>query len=158
MRKKIQTAVLTGALLAAFATPIMADETIYGVGASFNGDATLLRGTIDIEDDIRFEPFLGFSRVDPDRGNTATHYTIGTAIEYTKELHTNINGYVGGFAAIDRIDVGNSSTNFLFGPVAGVEYALDAHFTVGGEVRFDIGVGDDTILSTDSSILLRYYF
>ena len=158
MRKKIQTAVLTGALFAAISSPVAADDTQVGVGASFNGDTTALRGSVTLDEHIRLEPYFGFSYLNPDQGSSTTNYTIGTTMEYTKELHDKINGYAGGFVSIDHIDRGNSATNFVFGPVAGVEYALDPHFTVGGEVRFDIGVGDDTTLQTDSSILLRYYF
>ena len=158
MRKKIQTAVLAGALFAAVGSPVMADDTEVGVGASFNGDTTELRGIVGLDDNLRLEPYLGFAYKNPDKGNSTTNYTLGTSLEYEKQLHTSISGYAGGFVGIDHIDTGNSKTNFVFGPVAGVEYAFDPHFTLGGEVRLNVGVGDDTILSTDSSILLRYYF
>ncbi len=158
MKKKIQILVLSGALLAALGSPLAADDTQIGVGASFNGDTTELRGIVGLDDNLRLEPYLGFDYNNPDKESSTTNYTVGTSLEYAKQLHTSINGYAGGFVGIDHIDTGNSKTNFVFGPVAGVEYAFDPHFTLGGEVRLNVGVGDDTILSTDSSILLRYYF
>lgn len=159
MKKKIQTAILRGAILAAFATPMMADDRQLGVGASFNNDTTQIRGIIGLEDDLRLEPYLGFNYRNPDKGSSTTNYTIGTSLEYAKQLYAKINGYAGGFAGIDHIDIGvDDKTNFVFGPVAGVEYAFDPHFTLGGEIRLNVAVGDDTALSTDSSILLRYYF
>ena len=159
MRKKIQTAVLTGAIMAVLTTPSMAEETQYGIGASFNSDTTQIRGIVGLEDDLRLEPYFGFNYRNPDKGSSTTNYAIGTSLEYVKQLHGSINGYAGGFVGIDHIDTGvDDKTNFVFGPVAGVEYAFDPHFTLGGEVRLNVAVGDDTVLGTDSSILLRYYF
>ena len=159
MKKKIQTVVLSGALLAALGSPVVADDTQVGVGASFNGDTTELRGIVGLNDNLRLEPYFGFEYENPDKGSSTTNYTIGTSLEYAKQLHASISGYAGGFVGIDHIDTGvDDKTNFVFGPVAGVEYAFDPHFTLGGEVRLNVAVGDDTILSTDSSILLRYYF
>ena len=159
MKKKIYTAIATGALLASLSTPIMAEDGQFGAGVSFNDNKTELKGIINLDDGLRLEPYFGFAYNDPDGGSSTTNYSIGTSLEFTKELHANINGYAGGFLGIDHGDTGIvSTTDFIFGPVAGVEYKLDPHFSVGGEVRLQIGVGDDTILSTDSSILLRYYF
>ena len=158
MKKKIQTALFTGAVLAALATPTMADDTQVGVGASFNGDTTEIRGSVTLDEHLRLEPYFGLNYQNPDQGSSTTDYTIGTTLEYTKDLHDKINGYVGGFAGIDHIDRGSGSTNFVFGPLAGVEYAFHSHFTLGGEIRLNVGVGDDTTLRTDSTILLRYYF
>ena len=160
MRKKLQTALLTGAILTAFTTPVTADEEAkFGAAVSFNDNKTEIRGIIELEDDLRLEPYFGFTYIDPDNTPSTTNYSLGTSLEFTKTLHANLNGYAGGFIGIDHQDTGTvSTTDFLLGPVAGVEYALDPHFTVGGEVRLTIGVGDNTILGTDSTILLRYYF
>jgi len=72
-----------------------------------------------------------------------------------------LTAYYGGFAGIHNYDYGSgaaSGTIFNFGPVAGVEYALDKQFTLGAEMKFNLGFGDETVLGTDSSVLLRYYF
>ena len=147
-----------GALLATLGTQAMAEDTQVGVAASFNQNSSEIRGIVGLNDDLRLEPFIAFAYISPDEGDSFINYTIGSTLEYTKELHTNINGYAGGFAAISHLDAGDGNTNFFFGPLAGVEYEFTPNFTLGGEVRFEIGVGDYTTLSTNSSILLRYYF
>ncbi len=158
MRKNFKKAVVASALLATLSTQASATDSQVGVAASFNQNTSEIRGIVGLNDNLRLEPFIAFAYISPDEGDSFTNYTVGSTLEYTKELHTNIDGYIGGFGAITHFDAGDGNTNFFFGPLAGVEYEFTPNFTLGGEIRFEIGVGDLTTLSTNSSILLRYYF
>jgi hypothetical protein len=161
MNKKILKVVAASALVATFAaTTVMADEQQFGMGVGVAGtDSTTIRGTVSLDDGLRLEPFFGFTYQNPDKGDAATNVNVGTALHMTKMINSKINAYYGGFVGIARQDDGdNIDTIFNLGPVAGVEYAFDKQFTLGAEVRFDLGLGDNTVIGTDSSVLLRYYF
>jgi hypothetical protein len=130
-----------------------------GVGVGVTGNTTTLRGTIDLDNSLRLEPYFGFSYVNPDKGNSKTNLEIGTALHVKQVITNKINSYYGGFVGVGSHDDGfGTTTTFNLGPVAGVEYALDKQFTLGGEVRVNFGLGDDTVIGTDSAVLLRYYF
>jgi len=163
MLKTVSAAVLAGAL----STAAVADEPQYGVGVGVAGqDSALIKGSVSLENNLRLEPFLGFTYHDGDTTST-TNFQIGTALEVMKPISSAINAYYGGYAGIvtnstdytiNNTTTSVSSTNLNLGPVAGVEYAFDKQFTLGAEVRFDIGFGDVTTFGTNSSVLLRYYF
>lgn len=163
MLKTLSAAALAGAL----STAAVADEPQFGVGVGIAGqDSALIKGTITLEDNLRLEPFLGFTYQDGDN-TSVTNFQIGTALEVMKPISSKITGYYGGYVGILTSSAdytyGNtttsvSNTNFNLGPVAGVEYAFDKQFTLGAEVRFDLGFGDVTTFGTNSSVLLRYYF
>ena len=126
----------------------------YGVGLTLNGDRGVVRAIAGIEEGVRIEPYLGFSYINPDIGLSSMRYSVGSTLEFTKKLDEHVLAYYGGFAALED----NGAFEFVAGPLAGAEYGIDAHFSVGAEVRFRIGIGDNAILETDSSLLVRYKF
>ena len=154
---KIATAALISGTLA---TTAVANEMQFGLGVGVAGqNSTTLRGTISLENNMRVEPYFGFSYQDPNGASSQTTLDIGSALHIMKPINGAINMYYGGFAGVRNYDYGgNSETTLNFGPVAGVEYAFDKQFTLGAEMRFYLGFGDITEAGTDSSVLLRYYF
>jgi len=160
MNKKILKIVTASALVATMATSAMADDTQFGVGVGISGqNSTTIRGTISLDNDLRLEPYFGFSYIDPDNAQSETNLELGSALHVMTPINNKINAYYGGFAGIQNYDNGvTSGTTFNFGPVAGVEYAFDKQFTLGAEVGAGIGFGDATTFKTTSSVLVRYYF
>ena len=160
MLKTVATVALVGAL----STAAVADEPQFGLGVGVAGQhSATLRGTISLEDNMRVEPYFGFSYQDknPSNGNSETTLDVGSALHMMQPISSVLTAYYGGFAGIHNYDYGSgavSGTIFNFGPVAGVEYALDKQFTLGAEMRFNLGFGDETAIGTESSVLLRYYF
>ena len=164
MNKFVLKIVTTVALVGALSTTAFADEPEFGLGVGINGqNSATLRGIISLENNMRVEPYFGFSYQDPNpsNGNSQTILNVGSALEMTKPINNVLKAYYGGFAGIQSYDYGsgnNSGTIFNFGPVAGVEYALNKQFTLGAEMKFNFGFGNATVLGTDSSVLVRYYF
>ncbi|WP_457744644.1 hypothetical protein [Sulfurimonas sp.] len=159
MNKKILKVVTASALVATMATSAMADESQFGVGVGVSNNTSTIRGTIKLENDLRLEPYFALSYVDPDNANATTNFEMGSALEVLQPINNKLMGYYGGYVGVASSDAGyGSTTTFNVGPVAGVEYALDPQFTLGAEVRADIGVGDATTVGTSSEVLLRYYF
>ena len=161
MNKFVLKTLSTVALVGALSTSAVADEPQFGLGVGVAGqNSTTIRGTVTLDDQLRLEPYFGFSYLNPDTGSSKTDITLGSALHVMAPINNKISAYYGGFAGIKNYDYGNgdSGTILNLGPVAGVEYAFDQKFTLGAEVRFDVGFGDYTAVSTDSSVLLRYYF
>ena len=154
---KVTSAVAFATLLSTGA--IASEIPQLGLGVGVTGNTTTLRGTIDLDNSLRLEPYFGFSYVNPDNTNSRTSLEIGSALHVKQVVTNKINSYYGGFVGIGSYDNGaDTATTFNLGPVAGVEYALDKQFTLGAEVKLNIGLGDSTVFGTDSSVLLRYYF
>lgn len=153
------------------ATSAMA-ENQFGLGASMTGNNSgTIRGIIGLNSDMRLEPYLRLSYLDQDiSSNVSTETTsigLGTAFHMLHPVSANIKMYYGGYLGLsyDKVKTdtntgttSNSNTNLNLGPVAGVEYALDPKFTLGAEVSVDLVAGDSVGLSTNSEVLLRYYF
>ena len=162
MKQFMLKTVATVALVGTLSTAAVADEPQFGLGVGVAGqNSATLRGTISLEDNMRVEPYFGFSYQDPSTGNSQTTLDVGSALEMMQPISSVLNAYYGGFVGIHNYDYGSgaaSGTIFNFGPVAGVEYALDKQFTLGAEMKFNLGFGDATVLGTESSVLLRYYF
>ena len=159
MKKLILKTVSVVALVGTLSTTAVADETQFGLGVGVNAtDSTTLRGTISLQNSMRLEPYLGFSYKDPSTGDSQTTLNVGSALDIVKPINDALNAYYGGFIGISSYDNGTSETIFNCGPVAGVEYILNPQFTFGAEMKFNFGFGDETILKTDSSVVLRYYF
>ena len=158
--KTTMVALLAGTL----ATTAVADEPQFGLGVGVAGqNSATLRGIISLENNMRLEPYFGFSYQDknPTTNNTQTTLDVGSALQMIQPINNVLSAYYGGFVGIHNYDYGtanNSGTIFNFGPVAGVEYALDKQFTLGAEMKFNFGFGNETVLRTESSVLLRYYF
>ncbi|WP_428738559.1 hypothetical protein [Sulfurimonas sp.] len=151
---KLLTAVV---LIGTLSTAVFADNK-FGLGVGIAEDLPTIRATIDIDQDLRLEPFIGFSYADTD-GNSGHEIVVGTALHLKKSINTKLKGYYGGYIGIGNMDQGTTDeTNFNLGPVAGVEYAFDPKFTLGAEVSLNFGFGDTTSVGTCSSVLLRYYF
>ena len=133
----------------------VADDSKYGVGISLDTQRTAtIRGTINVDDDMRFEPFVAFGYSDKNFGGSSTDFSIGTGFHWMKPINSNITAYYGGY--VGYFDY--TTSVFALGPVAGVEYAFDPQFTLGAEVSFDFAFGDNNIFGTNSEVLLRYYF
>ena len=164
MNKIILKTVTTVVLVGTLSTAAVADETQFGLGVGVAGqNSATLRGSISLENNMRVEPYFGFSYQDknPNTNNSQTTLDVGSALEMMKPINSVLTAYYGGFAGIHNYDYGtgnNSGTIFNFGPVAGVEYALNQQFTLGAEMKFNFGFGNETVLGTSSSVLLRYYF
>jgi len=159
MKSTLTKTVAALAVASALSTSAVAADNQFGVGVSVAGDAAQLRGTINLDNTMRLEPFFGYTYENPDGGNSRTNLSIGTAFHFMKPVSSKINLYYGAFAGLDNTDVGNGSSNvFALGPVAGVEYAFDKQFTLGAEAKVNIGFGDTTVFGTDSAVILRYYF
>ena len=164
MNKFILKTLSVAAVAAMLSSSAMADDQKYGVGVGVAGqNSTLLRGVVNLDNDLRLEPFFAFGY--QDAGTTSnSNFQVGTSVEIVKAVSTNVSAYYGGYVGLATASVPNgfgdteSSTSFNLGPVAGVEYAFDKQFTLGAEVKFDLGFGDVTTFGTSSSVLLRYYF
>ena len=154
---KIALATALGATITT--TALEAKDVQLGGGVSFNESNSKIYGIVYIDEDKRFEPFISLSYRNPDKGNSTANYEIGTSFEFVSQLKKDIQGYFGGFASFENDDNGVTTTNiFAIGPVTGIEYKFVQDFSLGAEVRVKIGVGDDMIFSTDSAIMLRYYY
>ncbi len=144
--------VLAGALFAE-------DDTRIGAGVSVSNDTSLIRMTLDVQKDLRLEPYFGFTYTNPDVGPSTTDMRVGVALEGLAKINGSLSGYYGGFVDLQNNDNGiTTTTDFNLGPVGGVEYAFDKRFTVGAELRLNFGFGDNTTVGTQSSVLVRYYF
>ena len=154
---KTAVAVSTLLLLSSVA---VAQEQKLGLGVSVAGDnAATIRGTINLDETMRLEPFLGYQyRKIDGANNSETAFTIGTSFHMLQPVSSTVSAYYGGFVAFQNEDNGVSRNTFNLGPVAGVEYAFDPQFTLGAEVRFNLGFGDVSTFGTDSAVVLRYYF
>lgn len=138
-------------------TALTAEQFGLGVGITGN-NASQVRGTINLNKDMRLEPYLSFNYVNPDNASSRTTLNLGTAFHMMKNINTNLNMYYGGYVGIGYADSVTSSTILNFGPVGGVEYALDKQFTLGAEISVNIGILDTTSVATNTTALLRYYF
>ena len=137
----------------------IADDANIGVGVSIGDTNSQIRMPIELDNSLRLEPYFGFSYKNPDDAASTTNWQIGAALHKEKEFKEAISGYYGGYLGFERNEIDNSSQNvFILGPVAGIEYALEKNFTIGGEVRLNIGFGDETQVETQTAVLLRYYF
>jgi len=164
MNKFILKTLSVAAVAAMLSSSAMADDQKYGVGVGVAGqNNALLRGVVNLDNDLRLEPFFAFGYQDADTTSNS-NFQVGTSVEIVKAVSTNVSAYYGGYVGLATASVPNgfgdteSSTSFNLGPVAGVEYAFDKQFTLGAEVKFDLGFGDVTTFGTSSSVLLRYYF
>ena len=172
MNKFMLRTLSVAAVAAMLSSSAMADDQKYGVGVGVAGqNSTLLRGVVNLDNDLRLEPFFAFGYQDADTTSNS-NFQVGTSVEVVKPVSTNISTYYGGYVGLTTASVditvpngfggttttSASSTSFNLGPVAGVEYAFDKQFTLGAEVKFDLGFGDVTTFGTSSSVLLRYYF
>ncbi len=161
MKRMMFKTVSAVALVGTLSTSAVADEPQFGLGVGVAGqNSTTIRGTITLDDQLRLEPYFGFSYLNPDKGDSRTDIELGSALHIMAPINNKIRAYYGGFAGIKNHDYGNgdSGTVLNLGPVAGVEYAFDPHFTLGAEVRLNAGFGDYTTIGTDSAVLLRYYY
>jgi hypothetical protein len=154
--------IIKKSLLALTATTLVSTSAIakdIGVGVGVTSNTTVIRADIELQDNLRLEPFLGFSYADNDNGSTS-NLELGTALHITDNISPSINTYYGGYAGITFYDTPNasSSTSFTLGPVAGVEYAFEPKFTLGAEVSVGLALGDTTAITTNSAVILRYYF
>ncbi len=158
MIKIMKTALVSIGAVALFTTSAVAGNR--GVGVSVTGDTATIRGDIMIQENLRLEPYFGMTYRSVDVGNTTisnTTFNLGTAAHMIKEISPAMSMYYGGFLGFTSDDPANGSS-FNLGPVAGVEYAFDPQFTLGAEVSFNMNFGDTTVVSTDSAVILRYYF
>ncbi len=129
-----------------------------GIGAGVSSDQAIIRADVDIDNNMRIEPYFGYIYSNPDNYSSTTSIEAGIALHIKKGISGKLKGYYGGFAGIDYYDSISSTTNFIVGPVGGVEYFFDPQFSFGGEIRLKFGFGDDTTLQTNSIALIRYYF
>jgi len=153
MKKRVNKAVVAFATTALLTTALTAGTL--GGGIAVTGDTTTLRGDVVIQNGIRLEPYFGFDYTES-RVND-TNFNLGVAGHLLKELTPVLTMYYGGYVGYTSDDAQTGAT-FNLGPVAGVEYALDPQFTLGAEVRFDMGFGDTTVMKTASAVTLRYYY
>ena len=144
----VSTVALATLSTAAFA------ENDFGVGVGLRGDASVIKADINVDDNMRLEPFFSFVNSDL-RLDT---FSIGTAFHITDDLSKNVKVYYGGYLGIWNRSTGISTTVFNFGPVAGAEYYFDKNFSLGAEVNFNLGFGDATDIGTNSEVMVRYYF
>jgi len=160
MNKIVSKTLLATMAAVTFTTSATAAQPQLGLGVSVAGNnSAMIRGTVDLQNNLRLEPYLGLTYDDPSGAKSTTELEVGSALHMMQPINSSLKGYYGGFVGIDTYDkTGNSGTIVNLGPVAGVEYALDPQFTLGAEVRFNLGFGDQTVVNTDSSVLLRYYF
>ncbi|WP_457746401.1 hypothetical protein [Sulfurimonas sp.] len=153
--------VILGAILASLLTVTTASaaQNQFGLGVGATGDTATIRGTINLNKDMRLEPYFGYTYTDPKGASSQSNLDIGVAFHMVKKVNTKVRGYYGAFAGINDNDNGVvTNTIFTVGPVVGAEYFFDSHFTLGAEARMYLGFGDYSTLGTNSSVLLRYYF
>ena len=144
----------------ALSTPSMVAAQDFGIGVGITGNnASVIRGDIGLDNNMRLEPYLGFGYKNPDVGSSTSTFTLGTAFHLQKSISEKVNLYYGAFIDYSSTDYGVTSvSSFNLGPVAGAEYAFDKHFSLGAEVAVGLGFGDATVFGTTSTALIRYYF
>lgn len=160
MYKTVIKGLSTLALTSLLASSALAQESQFGVGVGVASDnAALLRGTINLDNNMRLEPFFGYTYKNPDNQPSISYLELGTALHLLQPISSKINAYYGGYVGYENDEInGNGNSLFKLGPVAGVEYAFDKQFTLGAEVGLGLGFGDEIIVTTDSAVILRYYF
>ncbi|MEA2072154.1 MAG: hypothetical protein U9O86_01110 [Campylobacterota bacterium] len=150
-------------LVTSFTITTMACSTLwaqqFGLGVGVTGNnASVIRGTIDLNENMRLEPYVSFAYVNPKNTPSSTTVSVGTAFHLMQSINDKLSMYYGGYTGIGYADFGTTTTILNFGPVGGVEYALDKQFTLGAEINVNIGVVDTTSVGTNSTAILRYYF
>lgn len=162
---------------AAFASTASAADV--GIGVSFSDQQTIYV-PIELNNNMRLEPF--FSRSDDE---VSTHVGTTTITNESSSMligagffgkmkggSPNLQMYFGGRLGLIQIDetsttcgtttctsVSSDGSGFVIAPTAGMEYAFDKKFVVGGEVSvFYNDVEDTTSSGTSTQIVLRYFF
>lgn len=159
MNNKIKLLLAIG-ITTSLSTTALAQDHKFGLGIGVApSNSAVIRGTINLDETTRLEPFFGFSYINPDKGDSTSRVELGTAFHLLKPINPKMNAYYGAYVSYQKNDTGNADQSlFILGPVAGVEYALDEQFTLGAEVNIGLGFGDATVFGTDSAVILRYYF
>ena len=159
MKKKILGSLVACSLLT---TAIYANEDNntskkYGMGISIGSSSNIVRLPIDMSNDMRLEPYIGFKFNDNDYGSS-TNVQAGIALEKMYTIESNLKGYYGAFLGVESYSGGETTTSAALGPIIGAEYYLNDKFCIGAEVRINAILGDTTTVETDTSALIRYYF
>jgi len=159
MKKSVFSSALMAGLLAVGATNLSAADLKMGAGVGVTGNTSVLRGTLQFAPDMRVEPFFTYSYNDPDKGESTSNLGLGAAFHIIQPLNSKVRTYFGALAGVNSNDNGTTTnTVFSLGPVAGAEYFLDPHFTLGAEANLYFGFGDSTTVGTNTTAMLRYYF
>ena len=136
--------------LATLSTAAVA-ENDFGLAFGVGNASSVIKADIVIDKGMRIEPFFSFGYTKIPGSNIS----IGTAFHITDELSKKMDVYYGGYVGLTYV---SSNTNFILGPVAGLEYHFDKQFSLGGEVDFDLGFGNTTSFGTRTQLIARYYF
>jgi len=134
-----------------------AEEKKYGIGASIGNSSTIIQIPINMKNNLRLEPYIGFVFSNYDN-NSNTVIQAGAALHKMYTIQDSLRGYYGAFLGVESYSGDTSSTNVILGPVLGAEYYLNDKFCLGAEVKLNAIIGDTTKISTSSSVLVRYYF
>ena len=170
MKNKLLKVAISACMMGICSTVLTAQD--YGLGLEIEDNAPLIRGIINIENDMRIEPYLAFGTTSSSgvansnsvsfNGNTASGTLIqaGSALHWLQHINKNVQTYYGGHFGLIYSDFGNSSDiGVQVGAVAGAEYFLGQHFSLGGEIELAAVMLDaSTAISTNSGAILRYYF
>lgn len=115
--------------------------------------------------DYRVEPRVSFGRAGNDAGSM-TRFGLGGGYYTYAETSENALLYYGGRINLDLISIspdqgdGDSQFNFLIGPVAGMDYYISDHFSIGAEVELTYHSQDNapSTLQTGGNAFLRAHF
>jgi opacity protein-like surface antigen len=157
-------------LLAATASAVVASGAMavdFGAGVAFNGTGSTVKMPIDFNANsfkMRVEPELMFGYEDVDDFGKTTQFGIGSGLYMLQNITKDIHMYYGGKIDVSYYDIdpdsGNdrTDTNLGLAGIAGFEYFMSEHASVGGEAGLQLRVGDTTSFGTITAVTLRYYF
>ena len=152
----------------------------FGAGVSVQEDGGTIYIPINASDKFRIEPTLQFERDEQTIFlNSGTRDLTVTTLEMTvglfrqSEVYEKISTYYGvrvGYS-FSREELSSSSSNtdyenhgYSVAPALGVEYFINEHISLGGEISWIIEYTDErgsdhtTDTKTDSRLIARYYF
>lgn len=115
--------------------------------------------------EYRVEPRVSFGRSGSDAGS-ASQFGLGGGFFTYLETSEDALLYYGGRVNLDLISVspdqgeGDSTVNFLLGPVAGLDYYISDHFSIGAEVELTYHSKDNqpNTWRTGGNAFLRAHF
>ena len=157
VKKNILGSIL-GLSIISMSTIVSAEIERYGIGISATQDGSTIKAPLDLGNNLRVEPELSFSSFNPDVGDSRTDISLGSGVYLLEQVSDTVDLYYGGKALLGVANGGgNSNTTVSLAAIVGFEYFFDKQISVGGEVGFGLGLGDDTRIGTQTGVVLRYY-
>lgn len=142
-----------------------AEGTKVGLGVSVKSDDTKIYLPIDVSQSIRIEPSIEYIKVDSNGDYDLIEFSVG--VFGLAPVSSDIGIYYGariGYLDFDSDGAGDVD-GYSFSPTIGLEYWVNERFSIAAEAEWsyvnldgDNGFSDTKSNSTDTNLLVRYFF